>query len=466
MSIKLRPSKDPALLEKIQALTKLPDTIVGSGLNPTEWTDKNFDPFLKAAQPSFTKRGDLQSMAASATRYIEAYLGLASIAQDDHSALLFSLMANIKVEKDYPFNAGQKDPVTLQPSTIDAKQYKFPDGGTQWNAANVTMNLEDVEDFYKAILKMKDTAEDQQRVINIAGFLTLNMLRSIRKDVTSLYSHIPINAYVSYQNLFNDEFPNRFPPPSAHYCSWLSAQIPSGGQTAKNLLAFCVDAWVTVQKGKKLNKSLCTAVLKAGCLLSLAENGLGAIAWTIKAHKALKVQPNDYFCALMLDDNLEEQVLSIANFIMGPGTEHTWPFCRIFEESALCNFSNNGCPDVATVSAIIAMEDSEKVMEMPQFKNLTSMIQAMVPLALAIKEELRPSVPTSAVTASAGRILQNARKYQKFTVYKVGDARASARTTRALVPHAQRIRTEDHNSEESSDEDDSDESSDEGLVLG
>ncbi|RZF36084.1 hypothetical protein LSTR_LSTR005900 [Laodelphax striatellus] len=72
----MRESANPELLKLIKAMDKLPDTIVGSGLTPTPWTDENFAPFQEKAQEHYTIRGDEQTTAMSAAKYIEAYLGL------------------------------------------------------------------------------------------------------------------------------------------------------------------------------------------------------------------------------------------------------------------------------------------------------------------------------------------------------------------------------------------------------
>lgn len=455
----IRASKDPQIFDQLKNLTDVPSSFISSKLTPTEWNDTTFAVHQKLAMKHYTKIEDSASVAKVALKFIAVYLGADKIEQEQHISLYFTLLANIKMGNDYIFPEGSNAGATVETGIREVNDFSFPEGGTNWQVANVTMNRADVSAFYKDILGLctsKD-AKDLQKGINIAAFIALNMLRSFRKDITSLASHIPINGFSSYQNLFGHEFPRRFPPPSLTYMSLFPSYVPPAGLQARNLMAYCVHAWIDCQDQSSDRGKMGRGLLKAGCLLSLSENGLGALAWTTKAVQFLNIKLGEYLAALMLDNSMEDQVLKIGKFLINQNKGVTWPFCRLFEESALCGLSNSGCPEVSVISAIIAMDSSEKVKEMPQFRNLAGTISSMVPIAMAVKEVLKPELPTSAASEIGARVLERLNKFKGKTVYAPTSKVTMARTSR-LISHSKPTVDEDEDEEdlEASDESDTD----------
>ncbi|KAG8280939.1 hypothetical protein J6590_069459 [Homalodisca vitripennis] len=132
-----------------------------------------------------------------------------------------------------------------------------------------SISIKDVSNFFKEIKELKWSLDPdrQQDLCNTAGFLLMNTFRLIRKDAESLQNHIINTARNSLISLYGFTIDSILPPPHNNYYDTFNQHFSSSFPRTKYILSVFIQAWVE-HKSRE-------GYLKAGCLLSLCENGLG-----------------------------------------------------------------------------------------------------------------------------------------------------------------------------------------------
>lgn len=111
-------------------------------------------------------------------------------------------------------------------------------------------------------------------------------------------------------------------------------------------------------------------LLKAGGMLSLADNGLGLISWTMKAAEKMGVELGTYMSVILVNQALISSMRRLLEFIQVNERQVTWPWCRLFEDTALFDYSTKRNKDAATLSALVVMGNVEALNQMLQFKDM------------------------------------------------------------------------------------------------
>lgn len=340
--------------------------------------------------------------------FFVVYLGEETIEKEQHISLLYTLLSVLKVEGQYVYPEGNNAASALSTAIGAIRNYVMSDGTICGTSTDTDLTKEDMNRFWEVVLRLCISADenDRQTVVNMAAFLTINMFRSFKKDIKTLGPHMINNVSKSFLSLFKVEIGAKFPPPSLRYCDLFSDHFPQSSMSARNFMAYTVKSWVLSQQNKEAIHDSVRGVLKAGCILALAENGLGAISWTLKAAKVLKVSVSTYLIHCMMSPAMERQVTRIAEILRDHNRGFTWPFCRLFDESALCDLSNDHCPEMSMIGALIGMGDYTKAQELQQFSKLKSLFPSMIKHANALKAILSPDIPDSASSKEGLRVLQ------------------------------------------------------------
>lgn len=62
----------------------------------------------------------------------------------------------------------------------------------------------------------------------------------------------------------------------------------------------------------------------------------------------------------------------------------TWPWCRLFNESALFDLSTKRNKDASILSALVVMGDPNNLLQMSQFKDMEVFIRKYTPISQAV----------------------------------------------------------------------------------
>ena len=131
--------------------------------------------------------------------------------------------------------------------------------------------------------------------------------------------------------------------------------------------------------------------LKAGCLLTLGENGLGAINWTFKAWSNLEIiDPKDRqdFMKMMMTGMTGISAGRVWTF-MNQKHPLGWPYARLFSQTALCDLSSraNRCYVLTCIYISLGEHADEKLDMMPQFQEQSALKPFASALAAAIIQQ-------------------------------------------------------------------------------
>jgi len=125
------------------------------------------------------------------------------------------------------------------------------------------------------------------------------------------------------------------PPPHADCYSVLGSKMERFDPMSKTCLSLLLNNFkkATILKEEK------RGIMRAACLLSLGELGLGLISWLSRAAQALETTPGDII-DMVFFENTKASIINILNFTeQQKPTEVTWPWSRLFEEGAFINLS-------------------------------------------------------------------------------------------------------------------------------
>lgn len=172
--------------------------------------------------------------------------------------------------------------------------------------------LKDMKTFYERMKTLLGQGtESVQEAMNIAGFMVLNMIRITKKGTDYITLHMIESASRSYTSLYAPKIQVTLPPPCSIYVRDVESHFSQSNQASLNIYALCVSSWLhwTDQNDQNI-----LGVLKAGCMLSLSENGLGLIGWVGKAAETFRVDPLTLLKHLFFSNALKDQAVRFLDF--------------------------------------------------------------------------------------------------------------------------------------------------------
>lgn len=271
------------------------------------------------------------------------------------------------------------------------------------------------------------TSGKHEFLISLTAFTAMNMFRAVKKDKQNVFQHMPTSGTNSYNSLFGAVLKMKIPPPAPEYVDLFAAHFPGNGQKTRAFLAMFVSAWI-----KHNAYSSMLGVLKASGMLALSENGLGLISWTYKAATKCNVDLGDLLSTCLLNESFFSQVRKLLKFLKGEANQgKTWPWCRLFVDTALAEYSTKRNLDPCAVCAWIELDfDEEVVKGLLQFSEKKGALTHMKETAYAVFRELKPLVTTKVGPEKAKRVAMSlsSGKYRdvmaKTTMVPVSTTRA------------------------------------------
>lgn len=179
----------------------------------------------------------------------------------------------------------------------------------------------------------QDWEDEAKKFMDLGSFLALNVLRYNKKDDQATGVHITEQAHKTLESLSQWD-KGELPAPALDFIKHFKSRFSTESESYKELLACPVYLLIKTQ-----NEEL-KGFLKAGCLLALSENGLGALNWIHKAwaaHGLTDIGERHNFMQLIMNGLTGPSAASVWEFLntkQAPG----WPFARLFKQAALLFF--------------------------------------------------------------------------------------------------------------------------------
>lgn len=282
------------------------------------------------------------------------YLGLIESTATDLVNLYKSIWPRMTLKKASVFtHLGNGSVATLTLSEVDVGKYKFPGAATSMALKASRMTRDHVNEFWTELIRMVDSDHtERNRVINLTSFIMINCLRLIKKEATCLDHHMPESGTHSFQSLYDGWLKLLIPPPGGNFAAKFQTCFPGNDTDSKRLFACLVNEW----KSHSTDNDF-IGLLKAGGMLALADNGLGLISWTAKAAEKMGVEVGTYMTSILVTPSIIESMQRLLNFMIRETPGVTWPWCRLFTESALFDLSTKRNKDASILSALVVLGD-------------------------------------------------------------------------------------------------------------
>lgn len=113
---------------------------------------------------------------------------------------------------------------------------------------------------------------------------------------------------------------------------------------------------------------------------------------------------------------MENQVGKVTKLLRNKKRGITWPFCRLFDDTPLCDLSNGNCPEISIIGALIKMGDYNKAEELQQFSRIKSLFPSMKKYADCINSVLRPEVQDSTSCKEALAVLKHLKRLEGSSI--------------------------------------------------
>lgn len=449
-----------ARTNRIKSLKTTDFSSVSATLNPTEWSDADFQEYKEKYKDWLAKPSTIEHGITHAVYYLAAYMGIADPSHSEHIDTIKQLLPYLKRGDTYIFpKTGPKEVTTgLAVGTVNDKVFKaysYPAEAKSYLASSSSSSeIGTAKGFWKHIdtLKTKD-ATSQQELLNLASFICLNMYRLTKKEPSGIYLHMPLAATKSYNSLFTPVDPHPIPPPSKKYVDNYLATMYAFSDPTIGLATNLVISYLDHEGDTNIQ-----GVLKAACLLALAENGLGAIAWPLKVAQEYKLEVGEVLSAMCVDHVITSQVEKVVSACNNLKKVKTWPFCRLFRDTALYSLSTRQNPHLASLSALISIKDTERVLAMSQFAPHTAIVKSYLDTAAAIITIWSQSTSSEPQTRDAQNVIKCRRQFEGRRGKKLMDLVLNANKPE----NDSRMEIQDQDSEDSSDDEGS-KSEDGGL---
>lgn len=376
---------DPNLaddLERIKNIKTSQVSNVSNSLTSTDWDDDYFKTaYGVPAKTYLNKKGDTESIGALCLIFLANYLGIKQNKPEELIGLYKSILPSKTIKKKRVFVDTSNTPSdALEIGEVDIGSYKFPGGLSNLQIGTCTLTKQNVKTFWTEMnLLNADDGGNRDNLINLTSFIMLNCLRLIKKESTCLNYHMSESGTHSFQSLYQGWLKFNIPPPGGNFPVFFQNTFPGNDPDSKNLFACLVNGWL---KHKGDNDFI--GLLKAGGMLSLADNGLGLISWTMKAAEKMGVELGTYMNITLVNQAIIASMQRLLMFINSNRNQTTWPWCRLFEETALFDFSTKRNKDAATLSALVVMGEAAALKQMLQFKDMEMYIQRYTNVAIVI----------------------------------------------------------------------------------
>lgn len=202
------------------------------------------------------------------------------------------------------------------------------------------MNDKYYQNWYNRIWEMLDSSDEKivQKVINYLGFLYLNLMRLMKTD-GSLQYHITKNVSVNFKKLYGiSDFSGITPPPHPEFYIKFGMDFRKTGANCCDVMVYLIEAYPEAKE-----------ILDEACLKELKFTGLGAIKWFYEATSHLKKKRSSFLKTLKEASSVVlkpcEQwdfyhtIQRIESYESKEDTSRSFPYCRLFEDAALCNLA-------------------------------------------------------------------------------------------------------------------------------
>lgn len=334
------------------------------------------------AKTYLNKRADVESVSKLGMIFIAEYLGLARLSSDQITSLYKAVWPMMIIDKRHVFsNVGQSNCATFTETTYDVNLYRFPGAKSHLVVKNNKYTKINVRQFWEVVLaKLGGQASDKQDLINLSGFIMINCMRLIKKESTCLDTHMIESGTQSFQSLYGGWLKVAIPPPGGDFTLRFQTSFPGNSLDSKMLFACLVTEYSSNPADQNL-----LGLLKAGGMLALSDNGLGLISWSVKAADKMGVAIGVYIQSLLINQPLMSSMDRLIEFTaLGNERGVTWNWCRLFNETALFDYSTRKNKDAAVLSALVVLGDPNKLIGMSQFRDLELYIRKYEPIATAV----------------------------------------------------------------------------------
>lgn len=189
---------------------------------------------------------------------------------------------------------------------------------------------------------------------------------------------MPESGTHSFQSLYDGWLKLTIPPPGGNFASRFQTWFPGNDTDSKRLFACLVNEWKDHARDNDF-----IGLLKAGGMLALADNGLGLVSWTGKADEKMGVEVGIYMTSILVTPSVMESMHKLLQFMTREDPGVTWPWCRLFTESALFDLSTKKNKDATVLSALVVLGDPTVLIQMSQFRDMEVFIKKYTPISLA-----------------------------------------------------------------------------------
>lgn len=314
----------------------------------TDWTDKIFlEKYVILAKVE--KKVELSASLVAAKTLLNWYV---SGTRPEHiSDKILAVFYNMTILKDillFPEYLYEGGPALKPPeenvSMISDLNYSNP-SASKGSAAS--MKEGDIKIWYNTIwllLDAKDNLNKNRIGINFIGFLYMNLFRVTVKSTLVVSKHISKNTLSSFTALWK-KIPNlrQCYPPTSIMLNDFEKLFKKQSSDSNRCLSAMVYAMGNCTTGKIKQVR---AILRAGCLLSLAEVGLGVLHWTQKAAKAIGcpvLELIEYMNTIQHKSTNEALNSLLTNYALDM-KEYSWPWARMFSDGAFLELSTKRSP--------------------------------------------------------------------------------------------------------------------------
>lgn len=363
-------------------LTKLPEG--------RTWNDEKFLAKYGSWGPKYWAKGrDVGKASNAANHLLACYFGVITDIKADEITTSWKLVnscACINEEYVYPEGeaeltpTGMADPLS-SPTTI-AFSKTGGTGAASLVFGEISHTLASVNEWISD-WKTKIRSEEKPTMtlaINMVSYMMDTLFRVCQKNCDDVSKHIMTRSRDTFNSVTTSDLQSYFPPPDINFSMKFSNIYAAQQQRSKERIA--VLALLMLEHQTELRRGW----LSATCMLSLSGTGLGLIQWFNKACQTLERDPESLAEVMMVDPLLRGLRRLYEWGDAMPSTEVSWMWARLLDQSVLVEYSVARNVKFCLVCALIVFDmDVESVREILQFKNKTSGIDGLVPVAKAIQ---------------------------------------------------------------------------------
>lgn len=333
-------SVDPSVahdLERFKNLKSSQLANVSNSITSTDWNDDLYqNTYGERAKAYFNKKGDAERIGSLCLVFLANYLGIKQNTPTEIIDLYKSILTSMTIGNKTVFgNTGSTISAAMTVGEVDIMSYRFPGAASTLQLGTCGMTKQNVKTFWTEMVTLSNTGgKSRSKMINLVSFIILNCLRLIKKEETCLNTHMPEAGTHSFQSLYHGWLKFNIPSPGGNFPIALQNTFPGNDPDSKQIFACLVNGWMDNKDDHNY-----IGLLKAGGMLSLADNGLGLIPWTVKAAVKMGVELGNYMSTILVNQSLISSMRKLLDFINSNQGQITWPWCRLFEESALFDYS-------------------------------------------------------------------------------------------------------------------------------